>query len=675
MELNNQLFQLTIDPMTGALASLRLTGDAHDMNWVCNSAENAWFPDSSGWGLGFLALPGSNGPTRWQRPVAIETNDGGVHVRYQCGAIEVQVTRQLRDDRLEESYEFHNRTAEAQPIWGIGIDVPFNDNYPDAATCVTRRCNAHLWCGGHVAYACCLRMGGAAPHVGLVLTEGAISGYSIDERGLFKGGSNVRGVMVFIATGTTLQPGESHRIAWTLFQHDGWESFFAKAREFPGFVDVRAASYTVVGEAPPQITVSDPTATIDAPDGDLIKIHYGQQCETWLRVQRIPEVAALVRQRIAFIRDRQQVRERRSPLYGALVSYDNVTGAQYVNPGWGDQSEGRERMGMGVLLAQSLRRWPDARTQAAVRTYQRFVRTKLQRPDGTVLGELNDTSQRLYNYPWAAQLHLEMYHSLGVSRYLTDCYTTLRAYYARGGDAFYALGIPMLDTIETLQAAGRQREAATLRADFLRHGDRVVANGLQLPPHEVHYEQTIVGPAVNIALECYLLTHEARYLEGARQLLPALEAFNGRQPDHHLHEIAIRHWDGYWFGGKRMWGDTFPHYWSAATGWAFYRYWQATGDECYRQRGREILLNNLSAFQPDGSAYCVYIYPDAVNGNAGRCWDPLANDQDWALVFLMQAAKRSGRKAPVQCQGASATPLRCVAHYQRITGHFTFCRS
>jgi hypothetical protein len=69
------------------------------------------------------------------------------------------------------------------------------------------------------------------------------------------------------------------------------------------------------------------------------------------------------------------------------------------------------------------------------------------------------------------------------------------------------------------------------------------------------------------------------------------------------------------------------------------RYWQATGDENYCRRGREILMNNLSAFRADGSARSIYIYPDAVNGNPMRRWDPLANDQDWALVFLMQAAQ------------------------------------
>jgi hypothetical protein len=50
-------------------------------------------------------------------------------------------------------------------------------------------------------------------------------------------------------------------------------------------------------------------------------------------------------------------------------------------------------------------------------------------------------------------------------------------------------------------------------------------------------------------------------------------------------------------------------------------------------------MNNLSSFRPDGSATCAYLYPDVVNGEPGRFADPLANDQDWALVLLMQAAR------------------------------------
>ena len=90
-------------------------------------------------------------------------------------------------------------------------------------------------------------------------------------------------------------------------------TIFAKARQIPGFVDARASSYTVAGQARAQPTCSDPQAKIEPAEGDLIKIHYGQR-ETWLRVQHIDKVARLVRQRVAFIRERQQVRHRRSPI-------------------------------------------------------------------------------------------------------------------------------------------------------------------------------------------------------------------------------------------------------------------------------------------------------------------------------------------------------------------------
>lgn len=87
-----------------------------------------------------------------------------------------------------------------------------------------------------------------------------------------------------------------------------------------------------------------------------------------------------------------------------------------------------------------------------------------------------------------------------------------------------------------------------------------------------------------------------KYLDGAKQQMPALEAFNGNQPSYHLNEIAIRHWDGYWFGKREMWGDTFPHYWSTLTGAAFYLYAQCVGDNAYKRRAENIVRNNLCLF-------------------------------------------------------------------------------
>ncbi len=627
-----QHWQLDLDSGTGALARLAHPGDPHGMNWVCAPAENAWFPRSYGWGLGHIAMPGYPAAPRWETPAALD----GLNVRYRIGALAIAVTRTPRGEWLDEEYRFENGGTSELPIWGIGLCLPFNDNYPDAPTCVTKRCNAHLWCGGHVAYVCALRMGGVGPHLGWVLTAGSMGGYSIQGRGLLTAGSNTRGIIVMNSAGAMLKPGESLRLAGTMFWHNGWDDFFAKARAIPSFVEVGAEHYTLVGREEPRVTVGNPAATLGKPvaetDGERIPVSLPGGRETWLRVQRVDDVAKRVRARAAFIAEKQIVRDANDPLHGAILSYDNDTRARFHNPAWPDQGEGREHVGMGVLLAQAGARWQDGALLDAAKLNQRFVLDRLQDADGTVFDSArNRTVQRLYNYPWVAQLHLELGD-------LDGCLRTFRQYYARGGAQFYAFPIPMLDAVTRFRAAGRTAEAEELLALFRGHADRIVAIGTAIPAHEVNYEQSIIGPATLIPLEVYLLTRDAKYLRCAEAFLPLLDAFNGRQPDHHLHDIAIRHWDGFWFGRLKLWGDTFPHYWSALTGWVFYRYWQAIGSELHRRRGREILLGNLSAFRPDGSASCAYVYPDAVNGNPARCWDPLANDQDWALVFLLQAA-------------------------------------
>ena len=166
-----------------------------------------------------------------------------------------------------------------------------------------------------------------------------------------------------------------------------------------------------------------------------------------------------------------------------------------------------------------------------------------------------------------------------------------------------------------------------------------VKNGLNYPASEVNYEQAIVAPSIIFLLQLYMETGIQKYLDGAKQQMPALEAFNGNQPSYHLNEIAIRHWDGYWFGKREMWGDTFPHYWSTLTGAAFYLYAQCVGDNTYKRRAENIVRNNLCLFFEDGKASCAYIYPNRVNGVKAGFYDPYANDQDWALVYYLLVNK------------------------------------
>ena len=183
-------------------------------------------------------------------------------------------------------------------------------------------------------------------------------------------------------------------------------------------------------------------------------------------MNHVADIKQLVRQRVAFIRDRQQIKDRRHLLYGAILPYDNALEATFHNPDWSDQKEGRERLGMGVLLALSLQRV--GAIPRPLRLWMGIiasVRTKLQQAGpARLLNAVGDTDQRLYNYPWVAQFHLEMFRTFGQRRYLLDCFKTLRTYYRRGGEKFYAIGIPMFEAIRTFRAAGLEREAALLQS-------------------------------------------------------------------------------------------------------------------------------------------------------------------------------------------------------------------
>ena len=114
-----------------------------------------------------------------------------------------------------------------------------------------------------------------------------------------------------------------------------------------------------------------------------------------------------------------------------------------------------------------------------------------------------------------------------------------------------------------------------------------------------------------------------------------MELFNARQPHYLQYEVAIRHWDGYWFGKKRQYGDTYPHYWSALTGNAYRLWHRISNDDKYHKMSEDSLRGVLSLFFPDGGASCAYIFPVTINGELGQRFDDYANDQDWGMYFYM----------------------------------------
>jgi hypothetical protein len=100
--------------------------------------------------------------------------------------------------------------------------------------------------------------------------------------------------------------------------------------------------------------------------------------------------------------------------------------------------------------------------------------------------------------------------------------------------------------------------------------------------------------------------------------------------------MAIRHWDGKYFGKRQIFGDTFPHPASVHTLNAYLHYYWITGDESYKERAYKGARNLLSLYRPDGSASNCYVYPFSVNGVKCEYYDEYANDQDGAMYYLVK---------------------------------------
>lgn len=554
-------------------------------------------------------------------------------------------------------------------LTSIGIRLPLQDQYESSQICLTQRCHTHIFCGGDVSYVYALRMGGEAPHFGMVLTKGSLGGYSV-ERNL-ESSSNDRGCFLLHPSPMELAPGEEKELSWTMFSHAGEEDFYRKAGELTRFVKVTADNYVLFPQEDctltiepsyeaKEVTVNGKAVKKGADGAFVYRFVYGAEeaagdrefliCADGVRtkcrilLQEAPD--KLAKRRCRFIVQNQQYHRadgEKTGLDGAYLVYDNEEKHLYYSRE-NDYNGGRERVGMGLLITAQLRRLRaegkrDEELEKSMAQYRDYVLRELV---DTETGDVFDDFwkmpgyERLYNAPWYAEICTEWYGLYGEKQYLTYACRIVRRFYEKGGFVHYSLELPILALCRELEAAGMADELAEMKELFCRHGDSILEIGTNYPPFEVKYEQSIVAPAANILLQLFFLTGEQKYLEGAELHLSVLELFNGHQPDYHQHETAIRHWDGFWFGKRKCFGDTFPHYWSAETGQCFALYVAATGQKEYAKRAKDSLRSVLSMIFPDGTASCACVFPVTVNGKKPDGWDVYANDQDWAMYFYVR---------------------------------------
>ncbi len=568
--------------------------------------------------------------------------------------LSVHVTREFQTGCLKETYVFSNDTE--FDIYttktAVGIETPFPDYYTDAAICMTHCCNTHIWCGENDSYVMALRMGGESPHLGLMLTEGSLKGYSVERMAKTKGReeelSNHRGCIILHPEPFVLHPGECYTLSWELFWFHTREEFYQHLNSREDFAVIQADRFVLFGNEPLKVCTRTGKVVKEEIVKDADKIgeytyevsHSGRK--THAVFYRISSLTDIAEKRCRYIAQRQQCMDKHSHLYGAYLVYDTETKSQYYSHK-NDQNGGRERVGMGVLMAHYLQNYPDKELEAS---FDRFLEYVFRELYDEKTGEVfNDAPRcrdyiRLYNYPWVARLFLETYLLKKDNRYLDDYMQCVLYFYEAGGAVFYAIGMPMEESVKVFQDAGRREDAEKLLELYKKHGRFILDCGRNYPAHEVDYEQSIVAPAAIYMGELYRLTREEAYREAFVKQLEVLELFQGDQPDYHCNQVAIRHWDGYWFGKRRCLGDTFPHYWSSLSGYAYHLAIGEAGLERFADRAEATLRGVLSMFHEDGSASCAMVYPMEVNGRDAHFWDPWANDQDWGLYYNLKLREK-----------------------------------
>lgn len=630
----NSIFEIIYNQSSGGILSLKNKNDEYSMNWV---------EGASVWGT----IKGADF-------ISSQQIDHGIIDEFENKKLNIRAERILLEDKLIERYTFTNKCD--CPVFvtkgELGIYATFNDSYDASDICMTQRCNTHIWCGGNTAWVNALKMGVSDMNLGLVLTEGSIDCYSI-ERNLEKG-SNDRGDFVLHPSAFSLEKGESHTVAWEMFFHRGTEDFDKKLHEYDIIIP-KAMHYTVFKDE--DIVLSFNQKVNITLDGEILaentdKLVYapvrtgehnfiikGGERTTNIRIFVSETLDTLVQRRAEYIVDNQQYHKENSPLDGAYLVFDTKEKIQYFDNKFSDHNASRERIGMALLIAEYLKRNDSEKIRESLEQYKKFFFAHfIDQNSGEVYNTINrnNTQYRLYNYSWAIMFLVDLYQLENNKEYLEIMVRVIKRYYQDGGSRFYPNGWFLQETVECLKEAGFDATAREVLELYREHICNMVEIGTSYPPHEVNYEQTIVTPGATMITQYLLAAGSQEFVSDAKKQIDILSRFNGNQPDYHLYETAIRHWDDFWFGKSKLYGDTFPHYWSSLTGLAYLNYYQLTGKKEYLEKATDNIRNCLCLFSPDGGASCAYVYPYSVNGVRGEFYDEWANDQDFALYYYLK---------------------------------------
>lgn len=649
--MKSKLFDIKTDSTTGAVSSIVMCDDSYQMNWCGNGGQ---------WGEIFAQVAWNK---TFDEPFALTEFSEEMSV-FENKQLRIAVSRTFDDEGCYvESYSFKNIT-ESEMFFNkgdLGIYTPLCDEYHSAPVSLTQKCNAHIWCGENISWINALRQGNFDQNLGLVLTKGSVDAYSIDrENQTIK--TARRGKIILHPEIISLFPDEEYVLEWKIFIHKNTEDFFERLTELDKNIDLRIENYTVIGDEKfefdfvatgAEIKCDGETVPFEARDGRVFVKYMPKRLgehifrikldslRTHISLFASPDFDELLDSRINYIVEKQQYRNSESALDGAYLVYDTKEERMYFNDRFHDHNAARERLGMGLLIARYLQTHKNQKYYDSLMKYVKFIKREiLDTETGEVYNTIgkNPNKIRLYNAPWMMMFMTEMYYLTNDRDYMEIVVRIIRKYYEGGGCRFYPNAVDIEFLYRGLKAADIS-DAEDVKKLFVSHTEAMIETGLNYPPHEVIYEQTIVTPAVTFISEMGLILNDKSYVNKVEPHLEPLKRFNGMQPDYRMNGIPIRYWDDFWFGKAGLFADTL-HYWSCLTAYSDYSYYRLSGDENYKKSAHNCMRNCLCLFGSDGTASCAYVQPYSVDGIRGEFYDDWANDQDFALYYAIKIFRK-----------------------------------
>ncbi|RAH53126.1 hypothetical protein BO85DRAFT_505270 [Aspergillus piperis CBS 112811] len=559
---------------------------------------------------------------------------------------------------LTETYIFENTSPERTTVTGLHIQTPFNDLYDTALWSLTSAVNAHIFTGGAWAWALAEPMSGEGRSLGLIVRKGHLWSYSLES----STSSDVRGHIVLQVTDAKGDPngfggqpvayidsGDSYVLEWEIGFYNN-TSDFIEATKPPATFSAYSApldqEITVSSEIKPTSSTSNlkirrrgTSYTLSASSPGTYNVDIG---DSRTEISFHLPLETVVRERAHYILEHQRPVQRPAPLNAAFVAIDTENLTTIVSSTWDDWGDGSERIAMPTLLQLAAMQGyiSSELVDIPLRNWVEFASTSLFDSEGNTRRCTGcSQTQRPYDAIWLVMFFNDRYKWLGNSTNIDTAVTLLNRAFEVGRVQeapiiFFSQAI--LELCDSLDKLGRYNESATYKRKLVDTTMSFVNDGRDLPASEVSYEQSIVEPLVEMVADTFNLTRNATLLSQTQERLNWLMAFSGSQPHARLYQIANRHWDDYWFGLRRQWGDVFPHYWSALTSQALIRLPRELRTKQTDDIALKILRSNMVNFFPGGSATCAFVYPSAVNGNSANVADPMANDQDWHLVIWLR---------------------------------------